>query len=598
MSFKIGVMKKLVVFALILLFGLSGMKAQFILIEAESFVNKGGWVVDQQFMDEMGSPYLLAHGLGVKVDDAVTTVPIPGEGKYRVWVRTKDWVGQWNTDGAPGKFNLVINGNCLPEVFGTKYTEWTWQDGGITDIKGAEARIELRDLTGFEGRCDAILLCNNLNFRPTNELEKLTKFRRKLLGTTKPRLRDHYDLVVTGGGIPGITASLMAARKGLHVALIQDRPVVGGNNSSETRVWLGGATNVPPYPKLGNIVRELEQEKKAHYGDENTGELYEDDQKLALLRKEKNIDLFLNCRANEVIVRKNKINAVIAENVITGERNLISGTLFADCTGDAVIGFLAGADYQLSDTIMGKCNLWNISMTSQKTTFPRCSWALDLTDKMFPGRGETPGSYGIKGEKALGGWYWESGFYRDPFKYNEWVRDWNFRAMYGAWDALKNVDNAYQQYKLNWAAYISGKRESRRLMGDVVLTEQHLLNSTPFEDGIIATGWDMDVHVPHKNFEKYYPEDPFISYDLHTKYPIPYLLPYRILYSRNITNLFMAGRDVSITHQALGSARVMRTGGLMGEVVGIAAYLCKKYQVLPRDIYNHYLTDLKKEIIK
>ncbi len=591
-------MKKIVVIALLFLSGLAGIKAQPILVEAESFANKGGWVVDQQFMDEMGSPYLLAHGLGVKVENAVTTIPIKKQGKYRVWVRTKDWVAQWDAEGAPGKFNIVINGFILPGVFGTKYAEWTWHDGGIAIIEGTNARIELQDLTGFEGRCDAILLCENLNFKPTNDSDELTRFRRKLLGTTKPRQRGNYDLVVVGGGIPGITSSVMAARKGLKVALIQDRPVVGGNNSSETRVWLGGAINVPPYPKLGNIVKELEQEKKAHYGDENTGELYEDDRKLALLQNEKNIDLYLNCRANEVVVKKNQIRAVIAENVITGERNLINGTLFADCTGDAVIGFLAGADYEMSDTIMGKCNLWNISLTDHKTTFPKCSWALDLTAKMFPGRGETPGSYGIKGEKALGGWYWESGFYRDPFKYDEWVRDWNFRAMYGAWDALKNVDNAYQKYKLNWSAYISGKRESRRLMGDLVLTEQHLLNSTLFDDGLIATGWDMDVHIPHEKYENYYTEDPFISYDLHTKYPMPYLLPYRILYSRNITNLFMAGRDVSITHQALGSARVMRTGGLMGEVVSIAAYLCKKHNASPRDIYNHYISELKEEILK
>ncbi len=590
-------MKNILFIAFLLFTGLGNGIAQTILVEAESFANKGGWVVDQQFMDEMGSPYLLAHGLGVKVENAVTTVSLKNGGEYRVWVRTKDWVAPWNVEGAPGKFNLVINGNILPEVFGTKYAEWTWQDGGIVNISGTEATIELRDLTGFEGRCDAILLCKDLSLNPTNSLKDLAKFRRKLLGTVNTKPTGNYDLVVIGGGLPGITSSLMAARKGLKVALIQDRPVVGGNNSSEVRVWLGGVINAPPFPKLGNIVKELEQEKKAHYGDENKGELYEDDRKLALLKNEKNIDLYLNCRANEVIVKKNQIQAVIAENILTGERNLIKGKLFADCTGDGVIGYLSGADFLMSDSIMGKCNLWNISLTENETTFPTCPWALDLTDKTFPGRDKIPGSYNIKGEKALGGWYWESGFYRDPFKYNEWVRDWNFRAMYGAWDALKNVDNAYRKHKLNWSAYISGKRESRRLMGDLLLTDQHLLSSTAFDDGLIATGWDMDVHIPHKDFKNQYPEDPYISYDLHTKYKIPYLLPYRILYSRNINNLFMAGRDVSVTHEALGSVRVMRTGGLMGEVVGLAAYLCIRHAVSPRDIYTTYLSELKEEII-
>jgi hypothetical protein len=588
---------KTLVFLLVLLAGNALPLFSQILVEAESFEHKGGWVVDQQFMDEMGSPYLLAHGLGVKVENAVTTVSLKKAGKFRVWVRTKDWVAPFKASGAPGKFNLVIDGILLPEVFGTKYADWTWQDGGIVEIKNASFRLELQDLTGFEGRCDAILFCDKLDFQPTNDLKELTLFRRKLLGTTKTRNSGYYDLVVVGGGIPGITSSLMAARKGLKVALIQDRPVVGGNNSSETRVWLNGAINVKPYLKLGNIVKELEQEKRGHYGDENKGELYEDSHKLALLANEKNIDLYLNCRANDVMVKKNKISAVVAENILTGERNLVSGAFFVDCTGDGVIGYLAGADYEMSDSIMGKCNLWNISLTENETTFPKCPWALDLTNKAFPGRDSIPGSYGIKGEKALGGWYWESGFYRDPFKYNEWVRDWNFRAMYGAWDALKNVDHAYPKYKLNWCAYISGKRESRRLLGDLVLNDQHLLNSIVFDDGLMATGWDMDVHIPHKDFQSYYPEDPFISYDLHTKYKIPFLLPYRILYSRNINNLFMAGRDVSVTHQALGSVRVMRTGGLMGEVVGIAAYLCKKHKALPRDIYTTYLSDLKDEIV-
>ena len=591
-------MNKLVFITLITIFCLT-VQAQknIVLIEAESFSQKGGWVVDQQFMDEMGSPYLLAHGLGVPVQNATTTVSLKKGGEYRVWVRTKDWVAPFKAEGAPGKFKLIINGTTLRETFGIKYSDWTWQDGGITNLAGAQATIELQDLTGFEGRCDAILLCENLNFKPTNALKDLTKFRRRLLGTTHPKPYGNYDLVVVGGGIPGITASVMAARRGLKVALIQDRPVVGGNNSSEVRVWLGGAINVPPYPKLGNIVKELEQKRKGHYGDENKGELYEDDHKLALLRNEKNIDLYLNCRANEVEVKRNQILSVVAENILTGERNKINGTLFADCTGDGSIGFLAGADYEMSDSIMGKCNLWNISLTADETYFPRCPWALDLTNKAFPGRNATPGSYGIKGEKALGGWYWESGFFREPFKYNEWVRDWNFRAMYGAWDALKNVDNAYRKFKLNWSAYISGKRESRRLLGDLILTEQYLLQSTVFEDGLMATGWDMDVHIPHKDFRDYYPEDPFISYDLHTKYKAPYLLPYRILYSRNITNLFMAGRDVSVTHQALGSVRVMRTGGLMGEVVGIAAWLCKKHNASPRTIYSSYLPELKQTLL-
>jgi hypothetical protein len=165
--------------------------------------------------------------------------------------------------------------------------------------------------------------------------------------------------------------------------------------------------------------------------------------------------------------------------------------------------------------------------------------------------------------------------------------------MYGAWDCLKNVDGVCANYTLNWAAYISGKRESRRLLGDVILTKDDLLKGREFEDGCVVTGWDMDLHLPHPAYSGGFEGDAFISKDYHTKYPMPYLLPYRILYSRNITNLFMAGRDVSVTHEALGAVRVMRTGGLMGEVVGMAAALCKKLDADPRGIYEKHLDEFK-----
>jgi len=138
-----------------------------ILVETENFDPKGGWVVDHHFMDEMGSLYLLAHGLGIRDGNKVTTVSQIKNGKYCVMVRTKDWIVTWNADEAPGKFNVVINGIILPGIFRTKNAEWIWQDDGIIDIKGTKVRSELQDLTGFEGRCDSILLCEKLNFQST-----------------------------------------------------------------------------------------------------------------------------------------------------------------------------------------------------------------------------------------------------------------------------------------------------------------------------------------------------------------------------------------------------------------------------------------------
>ncbi|UCD28236.1 MAG: FAD-dependent oxidoreductase, partial [Planctomycetota bacterium] len=471
----------------LIIFGLHTVTAETtMLVEAESFKNVGGWVIDQQFMDEMGSPFLLAHGLGNPVADATTTVTLPETGDYQVWVRTRDWVAPWKSahtppskraEGAPGKFQVLINGQPLGITFGTEGAEWHWQAGGTVQVNQKQIALALHDLTGFEGRCDAILFSKDAKLIPPNKGKEMASFRRRLLGyPEKAPDAGAYDLVVVGGGIAGTCAAVSAARSGLTVAFIQDRPVLGGNNSSEIRVWLNGRTNGPRYPRIGDVVLELEQERRAHHGPENTADLYEDEKKIALVKAERNISLFLNHRANEVEVEAGQIKAVIAQNVVTGERFRFSGRWFADCTGDGCIGFLAGADFDITrEGHMGRCNLWNAIDTGKPCSFPRCRWALDLSNKLFPGRDPKDKSNSPERLRKLGVWYWESGFDRDPITEREYIRDWNFRAMYGAWDCLKNVDKQYPNYKLNWAAYISGARESRRLLGDVILTKEDLV---------------------------------------------------------------------------------------------------------------------------
>jgi len=560
------------------------------LVEAESFQDYGGWVGDSQFMDQMGSPFLLAHGLGVPVEDATTTIEFPAAGVYCVWVRTRDWVAPWKAAEAPGKFRVLVDGKPLQPTFGAEGARWHWQSGGTIEIGKPAATVSLHDLTGFEGRCDAILFTSDPDFRPPNNDPEMTAFRRAALGLPdEPDDAGRFDLVVVGGGIAGTCAALSAARLDLKVALIQDRPVLGGNNSSEVRVWLNGVVGRPPYPHVGDVVKELEQRRRAHYGPDNTAEIYEDDRKRSLVESEKNLSLFLGHRANEVETDGGRITAVIAQHTRSGRRVRFTARWFADCTGDGGVGFLAGADYEMTHKgHMGRCNLWNVVDTGKPSLFPRCPWALDLSEKPFPGRGNDK-----RGLLALGVWYWEAGFDRDPIKDREYIRDWNFRAMYGAWDALKNVDKAYPNHKLNWAAHVSGPRDSRRLLGDVVLTKQDLLQGKQFPDGCLPTGWKMDLHLPDARYEKGFEGDAFISVAHYTDYPRPYWVPYRCLYSRNVSNLFMAGRDVSVTHEALGTVRVMRTGGMMGEIVGMAASLCSKYDADPRHVYEDYLDELK-----
>ena len=178
----------------------------------------------------------------------------------------------------------------------------------------------------------------------------------------------------------------------------------------------------------------------------------------------------------------------------------------------------------------------------------------------------------------------------------ERVRDMNFRAMYGAWDAIKNVEKRYPAHRLNWVAYIAGKRESRRLMGDVVLTGEDLRSGREFVDGCVPCTWGIDTHHPDQRYAKGHDGDEFIAQATHGKgftYKQPYWVPFRCLYSRNVRNLFMAGRDISVTHEALGAVRVMKTTGAMGEVVGMAAAVCKAQGCDPREVYTQHLDQLQ-----
>ncbi|HYR59245.1 MAG TPA: NADH-dependent oxidoreductase, partial [Chthoniobacteraceae bacterium] len=201
--------------ALALLTPLAARAADQLLVEAESFRNHGGWSLDTQFVQIMGSPYLLAHGLAEPVKDATTMVTFPGTGKYRVFVRTKDWIARWNVPGAPGTFQLLVDGKPLAETFGTKSATWFWHDGGSVEIEKPETALALHDLTGFDGRCDAIFFTKDESVAPPNDFKPMTEWRRVTLGfPEKPSEAGSYDLVVIGGGYGGTATAISAARMG------------------------------------------------------------------------------------------------------------------------------------------------------------------------------------------------------------------------------------------------------------------------------------------------------------------------------------------------------------------------------------------------
>ena len=553
--------------ALSLLAGGAAHGARF--IEAEQFADRGGWAIDSQFIDQMGSSFLLAHGMGRPVADAVTTFDCPAAGTYHVWARTRNWTAPWS-EHAAGTFTIKVNGKELPNVLGRGTGDWQWQKAGEVTLEKGAATVALHDLTGFDGRCDVVCL-SPVAGQPVMPVVKLA-----------PPRRVKADLVVCGGGIAGTCAAIAAARLGLKVALVQDRPMLGGANSSEVRVHLGGHMNLGPYPRLGDVVAEIGPAKG---GNAQPAERYEDQRKLDAVAAEKNISLFLNTRVRWVSKKGDRIASVTGQNVVTKERIEFEAPLFADCTGDACVGALAGADFRMGreskaetgeemapekadKMTMGASVQWYTKDAGGPVAFPAEPWMIAFNEQNC--------EHGLRGD-----WDWETGMMRDQISEFERIRDYGMLVVYSNWSFLKNKSAKRAKYakrEFDWVAYVAGKRESRRLMGDHVLTQQDVFDFTAYPDGTCCTTWAIDLHYPMPRNTKHYDGEPFRS---------------RCLYSRNVANLFMAGRNISVTHVALGTVRVMRTTGMMGEVVGMAARVCRDHACLPRGVYADHLDDLK-----
>ncbi len=574
----------------------------FLWIDAEDFADYGGWWLDTQFVQLMGSGYLIAAGLGQPVADATVDVAVPKAGKYRVWVRAKNWL----KDFAPGQFTILVGDVASKQTFGKADTEaWIWESAGEFDLAEGNTRLALRDRTGYYSRCDAVILTTDLDYTPPAKTEDIRKERARLTGLSlKPQHMGHFDVVVVGAGSAGSCAALAAARTGARTALIQNRPVLGGNASIELGVPICGAAVAHANARESGVIGEATR-IRVRYGHTKMSEPLQ-----MLADEEENLSIFFNRHVFEAEMEgPSRIRAVKAVDTLTGAVTTCSGDVFVDCSGDGWLGYFAGAEYRLgresrhefneslapekpdkitmSGCLMGKALSYRAEDTGRLAPYTPPAWASKLPPADQIGR---------KPRGFAGGQWWleHPGTFDDVWE-AERARDELIRISYGYWDYIKNhspYQEAAARYALVHVPIMDAKRESRRLVGDYILTQNDVQNAVPFPDRIAYGGWSLDVHHPLGIFSGL--EGPF---DFDPRVPL-YTIPFRTLYSVNIDNLLFAGRNMSVTHVALGTVRVQGTLAIVGQAAGTAAAMCAERRTTPRELWHSHIADLQQTLLK
>ncbi|HPC77554.1 MAG TPA: FAD-dependent oxidoreductase, partial [bacterium] len=412
-----------------------------------------------------------------------------------------------------------------------------------------------------------------------------------------------YDVIVIGGGIAGISASISAARLGCKVALVHNRPVLGGNFSSEIRVHITGASGGGHmFARESGIVDEIVTEARfsSIFGRSVWLETAQDIVLLDMVKQEPGIELFLDAEAKEAIMEgSSRIRAIRVESE-KGSFTL-SAPIFIDCSGDGVIAYSAGAEYRMGREgkeefgeslapdkpdgyVLGSSLMFTTKELDHPVKFSPPGWAYRFEDKDLPYRSHSP--------RELNYWWIEYGGMLDTIKDNDRIKEELTKILFGVWDHIKNRGNhRAENFILDWIGQMVGKRESRRFIGDYILTQKDLEDGTLFPDRVAYGGWSIDLHPPAGIFDPGHPCEQY-------KLPDPYSIPFRSLYSENIENLMFAGRNISASHVALGSTRVQGTCGVMGQAAGTAAYLCKKYDLMPRDIYKNHIKELQQLLLR
>jgi len=417
------------------------------------------------------------------------------------------------------------------------------------------------------------------------------------------------QVAVIGGGLSGVCAAVASARLGADTVLVQDRPVLGGNASSEVRMHIcGAASGHHRFGRETGIVEEIRLEDAFRNPHDRYPQkdwmLYE------FVRREPRLTLWLNTRGGERVecAADGSIERVFCRQAHTEKAFWLRADLFIDCSGDGGVAARAGAEFrmgrearsefdeslapeQADRCVLGSSLMFEASDLGRPVPFVPPPWAKDFpTDESLPLRHHR---LSITPERGIarGFWWIEFGGRMDTIADDEEIRDELIAVLFGVWDHLKNHgDHGIGNYVLDWIGAVPGKRESRRFIGDYILRQQDIEQQVLFADRVAFGGWPIDLHPPDGIYspepacEQHYPND-------------FYSIPFRSLYSGNVPNLLFAGRNISASHVALGSTRVMGTCAVLGQAVGTAAALCVRHDLVPRALGEQRMGGLQQQLL-
>lgn len=420
------------------------------------------------------------------------------------------------------------------------------------------------------------------------------------------RLTHDVDVCVVGGGISGMLAAIAAARHGARTLLMHDRPVLGGNASSEIRMWICGAGSRVRYLQETGIMEEIALENMKRNPDRSypiwDSILYEK------VRFQPGLELLLNCACCQAEADGREIASVTGFQLTTYTWHTVRAKIFIDCSGDSILASLTGAKFMIgreSREAFGEefgletadCKTMGMSLLLQAR---ETDHRVEYTPPAWAYRYATDAEMNNKPHTMLRdlntNFYWiELGGEQDSIHDTEEIRDELLKIAFGVWDHMKNQgDHGAENWELEWVGFLPGKRESRRYVGDYILTQQDVESARAFDDEIAYGGWQIDNHLPG-GFRMSGAGGGHLQKRVLTR---PYGIPYRCIYSANVNNLMFAGRNISATHIAFSTTRVMGTCGILGQAAGTAAAMAVREGMLPRDLLQSRIRELQRELME